>query len=50
MATWFWTFFAISQSQIKKVTTYIENQEAHHTKKSFKDEYVDFLKAYHIDY
>lgn len=42
--------FSISQSQIKKVATYIENQEAHHAKKSFKDEYIEFLKAYDVDY
>ncbi|MEP5340842.1 MAG: IS200/IS605 family transposase [Algibacter sp.] len=42
--------FSVSQSQIKTVATYIENQEIHHAKKSFKDEYIDFLKAYSINY
>ncbi|WP_346882638.1 IS200/IS605 family transposase [uncultured Algibacter sp.] len=42
--------FSISQSQIKNVANYIDNQETHHAKKSFKDEYIDFLKAYKIDY
>jgi len=42
--------FTVSQSQLKKVIRYIENQEQHHSSKSFKEEYVDFLKAYQIDY
>ena len=42
--------FTVSQSQLKKVIRYIENQEQHHNSKSFKEEYVDFLKAYQIDY
>ncbi|MEP1489117.1 MAG: IS200/IS605 family transposase [Algibacter sp.] len=42
--------FSVSQSQIKTVATYIENQEIHHAKKSFKAEYIDFLKAYSINY
>jgi len=42
--------FTVSQSQLNKVIRYIENQEQHHSSKSFKEEYVDFLKAYQIDY
>ena len=42
--------FTVSQSQLKKVIRYIENQKQHHRSKSFKEEYVDFLKAYQIDY
>ncbi len=42
--------FSVGQSQIEKVVQYIQNQEEHHRKKTFREEYVDFLKAYKIDY
>lgn len=32
-----------SRSQINQVVNYIENQERHHQKKSFKEEYTDIL-------
>lgn len=34
----------------KEVINYIENQELHHKKKSFLEEYRDFLKAFEIDF
>jgi putative transposase len=42
--------FSYSQSQINDVYNYILNQEEHHRKKTFKDEYVEFLKDNHVDY
>ncbi len=42
--------FTVSQSQLSRITNYIINQEDHHRKKSFKEEYVEFLDAYKIDY
>jgi putative transposase len=42
--------FSYSQSQIKDVIAYIENQEDQHKKKSFKEEYTDFLKKFEVDY
>jgi REP element-mobilizing transposase RayT len=42
--------FTISQSGISNVIQYIKNQEQHHSTKTFKEEYVGFLKAYEIDY
>ena len=42
--------FTIGQSQIPKILNYIKAQEEHHKKKSFKEEYIDFLNAYQIDY
>ena len=42
--------FSYSHSQIDNVYRYIANQEAHHEKKTFKDEYVDFLVKSGIDY
>ena len=42
--------FSYSHSQIKIVYDYILNQEAHYLKKSFKEEYIDFLNKYEIKY
>jgi len=42
--------FTVSQSGIKNLINYIENQEAHHRKKSFNDEYIAFLKAYEVNF
>ncbi len=42
--------FSYSRNQIDNVIKYIANQEAHHKKTSFRDEYIDFLKTYEIDY
>ncbi|WP_010135828.1 IS200/IS605 family transposase [Ochrovirga pacifica] len=42
--------FTVSQSGVKNVIRYIKNQEEHHRKKTFREEYVDFLKAYEVDY
>jgi len=42
--------FSCSKSQLDNVIAYINNQEQHHLKKSFKQEYLDFLRKYEIDY
>lgn len=42
--------FSYNHSQLTNVINYIQNQEEHHKKKTFKEEYVDFLKAFDIDY
>lgn len=42
--------FSYSHSSIENVYKYIENQEEHHKKKSFKEEYYEFLKQFDIDY
>ena len=42
--------FTVSQSGVPKAIEYIKNQEEHHRKKTFKEESVDFLKAYQIDF
>jgi REP element-mobilizing transposase RayT len=42
--------FSYSKSQISSVIRYIENQEQHHTKKTFLDEYRSFLKIFEVDY
>jgi putative transposase len=42
--------FSYSHSQIEEVFNYIQNQEKHHLKKTFKEEYLEFLKKFEIDY
>ena len=42
--------FSYSHSQIGKVATYIENQEAHHSHQTFREEYLEFLKRFGIAY
>lgn len=42
--------FSVSASQVHRVKNYIINQKEHHRKKSFENEYLDFLHAYGIDY
>jgi REP element-mobilizing transposase RayT len=42
--------FSYGQSQLDAVAKYIANQEIHHTKKTFKEEYFDFLKKFQIEY
>jgi len=43
-------FFSYGQSQVEKVYKYIQNQEEHHKKQTFKVEYVELLKKFNIDY
>lgn len=42
--------FTYSQSHIPKVIKYIANQEQHHKKNSFRQEYIAFLKAFGVEY
>ncbi len=42
--------FSYSKYQSHQVVDYIINQPVHHTKRTFKEEYVDFLNKYEIDY
>lgn len=42
--------FSYSHSHIENVYQYILNQEEHHKKKMFKDEYIDFLTKFNVDY
>jgi REP element-mobilizing transposase RayT len=40
--------FSYSISQIDSVVKYINNQETHHKKKTFVEEYLDFLKKFKV--
>lgn len=42
--------FSYGKSQISNVINYINNQEEHHKKISFMDEYKKFLELYGINY
>lgn len=42
--------FTVGQSQIKAVVNYVLNQEEHHKTKSFREEYIEFLNAFQIEY
>ena len=42
--------FSYGHSQIGDVIRYVENQEEHHTKSSFRQEYLSFLKKFNIPY
>ncbi len=42
--------FSYSRSQLGTVIRYIENQQKHHAKKSFREEYVALLERFNIDY
>ena len=42
--------FSYSKSHVANVIRYIQNQEVHHKKESFKDEYLKFLEAFAIEY
>ena len=42
--------FSYSQSHINRVFKYIENQEEHHRKKSFKEEYLKYLEEHKIPF
>ena len=42
--------FSYSKSHVDSVINYIKNQEEHHKKESFREEYLKFLKAFEIEY
>lgn len=42
--------FSVSVSQVDKIVAYIGNQEAHHHKMTFQDEFITLLKKHRIDY
>ena len=42
--------FSYSHSDLNRVIKYIQDQKKHHTKKSFKEEYIKFLKKFEVEY
>ena len=42
--------FSISPSHVDALVSYIANQEAHHRKETFQDEFRRLLKKYKLEY
>jgi REP element-mobilizing transposase RayT len=42
--------FSYGKSQIPDIANYIETQEKHHKKRTFQEEYLEFLKLFEIEY
>ncbi|MGE5351671.1 MAG: IS200/IS605 family transposase [Acidobacteriota bacterium] len=42
--------FSYSRSHVSRVVSYIQNQEEHHRKKSFQEEYLKILKDFAVEY
>lgn len=42
--------FSYSHSALNHVIAYIQDQKEHHRNKSFKEEYIDFLKKFEVEY
>jgi putative transposase len=42
--------FSYGHSQLTRVIRYIRDQERHHTRKTFQQEYLEFLKRYEVPY
>ena len=42
--------FSYSHSQISEVAAYIENQEKHHSRRTFREEYLAFLEYFGVAY
>lgn len=42
--------FSYSHSQMNAIYKYIENQQEHHKKINFREEYLDFLKKFEVEY
>ncbi|HLP52415.1 MAG TPA: IS200/IS605 family transposase [Chitinophagales bacterium] len=42
--------FSYSHSQLDAVYKYIQNQQEHHKKQTFRDEYLEFLTKFNVSY
>ncbi len=42
--------FTVSKSNVETVIDYIRNQHEHHRKKTFQEEYLEFLNRHEIEY
>jgi REP element-mobilizing transposase RayT len=42
--------FSYAHSQLTTVIRYIQRQEEHHARRSFRDEYLEFLKRFQVAY
>ena len=42
--------FSYGKSQVPKIIKYIDNQQIHHNKRTFQEEYLEFLRVFEVDY
>jgi putative transposase len=42
--------FSVSQSKVNVVSRYLDNQKEHHKHQTFREEYIQFLKEYDIEF
>lgn len=42
--------FSYSRSQLDAVVKYIDNQQEHHKRRSFRDEYIEMLQKFQVEY
>ncbi|MBW7871109.1 MAG: transposase [Flavobacteriia bacterium] len=42
--------FSYHRSDLDRMISYIQNQKEHHSKKSFKEEYLELLKEFRVDF
>ena len=53
-ASFYWQngygIFSVNPSELDVVVKYIKNQEEHHRKYSFQEEFIAFLKKYGVEY
>ena len=42
--------FSYAHSQLDTVVRYIKNQEAHHSRRTFRQEYLEFLRRFDVPY
>ena len=42
--------FSVSKSVVDETFKYIQNQKEHHKKRTFEEEYIQFLKLYDVEY
>jgi REP element-mobilizing transposase RayT len=45
-----YALFSVNPSELENVVKYIEEQKEHHTKRTFQEEVLAFLKKYKVDY
>jgi len=42
--------FSYSRSQIDAVIRYIQNQQRHHARRTFREEYIEFLRKFEVEH
>lgn len=42
--------FSVNHSVVDSTREYIANQAMHHSKRSFQEEYMEFLRKYHVNF